>query len=107
MGTFPTRSIQSLSANLPYDPHKDFAAGPDRGSFNMVVVNPSPRSNDCGFDRGGESQSRQLSYGTFGVGTSAISRASCSRDIAKINLTAVPYKGAAPAITDLIGARSR
>jgi len=32
-----------------------------------------------------------------------ISRGELFKDIAKINLTAVPYKGAAPAITDLIG----
>jgi tripartite-type tricarboxylate transporter receptor subunit TctC len=45
----------------------------------------------------------KLSYGTFGVGTSAHLAGELFKDMAKINLTAVPYKGAAPAITDLIG----
>jgi len=44
MGTFSHAVNSSLSANLPYDPHKDFAAvALIARSFNMVVVNPSPR----------------------------------------------------------------
>src|SRR6202795_143592 len=41
MGTFSHAVNSSLSTNLPYDPHKDFAAvALIARSFNMVVVNP-------------------------------------------------------------------
>src|SRR6202047_4101602 len=41
MGTFSHAVNSSLSANLPYDPHKDFAAvALIARSLNMVVVNP-------------------------------------------------------------------
>src|SRR6202158_1682494 len=45
----------------------------------------------------------KLSYGTYGTGTSAHLARELSKNMAKVNLTTVPYKGAAPAITDLIG----
>ena len=44
-----------------------------------------------------------MSYGTFGTGTSAHLAGELFKDMAKVDLTTVPYKGAAPAITDLIG----
>jgi tripartite-type tricarboxylate transporter receptor subunit TctC len=44
-----------------------------------------------------------LSYGTFGIGTSAHLAGELFKSLAKVHLTTVNYKGAAPAITDLIG----
>jgi tripartite-type tricarboxylate transporter receptor subunit TctC len=44
-----------------------------------------------------------LSYGTYGTGTSAHLAGELFKTMAKVNLTTVPYKGSAPAITDLIG----
>jgi tripartite-type tricarboxylate transporter receptor subunit TctC len=44
-----------------------------------------------------------LSYGTFGVGTSAHLAGELFKSMAKVNLATIHYKGAAPAITDLIG----
>jgi tripartite-type tricarboxylate transporter receptor subunit TctC len=44
-----------------------------------------------------------LSYGTFGVGTSAHLAGELFKNMARVNLATIHYKGAAPAITDLIG----
>src|SRR3984893_17171138 len=105
MGTFSHAVNSSLSANLPYDPHKDFAAvALIARSFNMVVVNPkSPFQTIADLIAAAKANPEKLSYGTFGVGTSAHLAGELFKNMAKVNLTAVPYKGAAPAITDLIG----
>jgi tripartite-type tricarboxylate transporter receptor subunit TctC len=105
MGTFSHAVNSSLSANLPYDPHKDFAAvALIARSFNMVVVNPkSPFQTIADLIAAAKANPDKLSYGTFGAGTSAHLAGELFKDMAKVNLTAVPYKGAAPAITDLIG----
>jgi tripartite-type tricarboxylate transporter receptor subunit TctC len=44
-----------------------------------------------------------LSYGTFGIGTSAHLAGELFKNMATVNLATIHYKGAAPAITDLIG----
>jgi tripartite-type tricarboxylate transporter receptor subunit TctC len=105
MGTFSHAVNSSLSANLPYDPHRDFApVALIARSFNIVVVNPkSPIRSIADLIAAAKADPDKLSFGTFGVGTSAHLAGELFKDIAKVNLTAVPYKGAAPAITDLIG----
>jgi tripartite-type tricarboxylate transporter receptor subunit TctC len=105
MGTFSHAVNSSLNANLPYDPHRDFAAvALIARSFNIVVVNPkSPFQSMADLIAAAKADPDKLSYGTFGVGTSAHLAGELFKDMARVNLTAVPYKGAAPAITDLIG----
>jgi tripartite-type tricarboxylate transporter receptor subunit TctC len=105
MGTFSHAVNSSLAANLPYDPHRDFApVAMIARSFNIVVVNPkSPIRSIADLIATAKANPDKLSYGTFGVGTSAHLAGELFKDMAKVNLTAVPYKGAAPAITDLIG----
>jgi len=105
MGTFSHAVNSSLSANLPYDPHRDFApVAMIARSFNIVVVNPkSTILSIADLIAAAKVDPDKLSYGTFGVGTSAHLAGELFKDLAKVNLTAVPYKGAAPAITDLIG----
>src|SRR6516164_10451939 len=105
MGTFSHAVNASLSANLPYDPHRDFApVAMIALSFNIVVVNPKPSVRSIAdLIAAAKANPDRLTYGTFGVGTSAHLAGELFKDMAKVNLTAVPYKGAAPAITDLIG----
>ena len=45
----------------------------------------------------------KLNYGTFWTGTSAHLAGELFKAMAKVNLTMVSYRGAAPAITDLLG----
>jgi tripartite-type tricarboxylate transporter receptor subunit TctC len=105
MGTFANAVNPSLNAKLPYDPHKDFAAvALIARSFNIVVVNPaSTVKSIADLIEAAKSDPDKLSYGTYGTGTSAHLAGELFKDMAKVNLTTVPYKGAAPAITDLLG----
>jgi tripartite-type tricarboxylate transporter receptor subunit TctC len=105
MGTFSHAVNASLNSKLPYDPHRDFApVALVARSFNLVVVNPkSPIKSIADLIAAAKADPDKLSYGTFGTGTSAHLAGELFKDMAKVNLTTVPYKGAAPAITDLIG----
>jgi tripartite-type tricarboxylate transporter receptor subunit TctC len=105
MGTFANAVNPSLNAKLPYDPHKDFAAvALVARSFNIVVVNPaSPIKSIADLIAAARAEPDKMSYGTYGTGTSAHLAGELFKHMAKVNLTTVPYKGAAPAITDLLG----
>ena len=105
MGTFSHAVNISLSAKLPYDPHKDFApVALIARSFNLVVVNPKSAVRTIeDLIAAAKANPGKMTFGTFGAGTSAHLAGELFKDMAKVNLTAVPYKGAAPAITDLIG----
>jgi tripartite-type tricarboxylate transporter receptor subunit TctC len=105
MGTFSHAVNLSLNAKLPYDPHKDFAAvALIARSFNFVVVNPkSSIKSITDLIAAAKADPEKLSYGTYGTGTSAHLAGELFKNMAKVNLVTVPYKGAAPAITDLIG----
>jgi tripartite-type tricarboxylate transporter receptor subunit TctC len=105
MGTFSHAVNASLNSKLPYDPHRDFApVALVARSFNLVVVNPkSPIKSIADLIAAAKADPEKLSYGTFGTGTSAHLAGELFKDMAKVNLTTVPYKGAAPGITDLIG----
>jgi tripartite-type tricarboxylate transporter receptor subunit TctC len=105
MATFAHAVNPSLNAKLPYDPHKDFAAvALIARSFNIVVVNPaSAIKSITDLIAAARADPNKLSYGTFGTGTSAHLAGELFKSMARVNLTTVPYKGAAPAITDLLG----
>lgn len=105
MGTFANAVNPSLYAKLPYDQHRDFAAvALVARSFNIVVVNPaSPIKSIADLIAAAKADPDKLSYGTYGTGTSAHLAGELFKHMAGVNLTTVPYKGAAPAITDLIG----
>jgi len=105
MGTFANAVNPSLNAKLPYDAHKDFApVALVARSFNIVVVNAkSPYRSIADLIAAAKAEPDKLSYGTYGTGTSAHLAGELFKSLAKVNLTTVPYKGAAPAITDLLG----
>jgi tripartite-type tricarboxylate transporter receptor subunit TctC len=105
MGTFANAVNPSLNAKLPYDAHKDFAAVALLArSFNIVVVNPaSPIKSIADLITAAKATPTRITYGTYGTGTSAHLAGELFKHMAGVNLTTVPYKGAAPAITDLIG----
>jgi tripartite-type tricarboxylate transporter receptor subunit TctC len=107
MGTFANAVNPSLYAKLPYDPHRDFApVALIARSFNIVVVNSaSPVRSITELIAAAKADPDRLSYGTYGTGTSAHLAGELFKSMAKVNLTMVPYKGAAPAITDLLGGR--
>ncbi|WP_076864992.1 tripartite tricarboxylate transporter substrate binding protein [Bradyrhizobium mercantei] len=105
MATFANAVNPSLYSKLPYDAHRDFAAvALVARSFNVVVVNPaSPIKSISDLIAAAKADPEKLSYGTYGTGTSAHLAGELFKHLAGVNLTTVPYKGAAPAITDLMG----
>jgi tripartite-type tricarboxylate transporter receptor subunit TctC len=96
MGTFANAVNPSLKPKLPYDPHADFAAvALIARSFNIVVVNPkSPYHSIADLIAAAKAEPEKLSYGTYGTGTSAHLAGELFKNLAKVNLTTVPYKGA-------------
>ncbi|MCP1836142.1 tripartite-type tricarboxylate transporter receptor subunit TctC [Bradyrhizobium sp. USDA 4532] len=107
MATFANAVNPSLYSKLPYDAHKDFApVALVARSFNVVVVNPaSPIKSIADLIAAAKADPEKLSYGTYGTGTSAHLAGELFKHMAGVNLTTVPYKGAAPAITDLLGSQ--
>jgi tripartite-type tricarboxylate transporter receptor subunit TctC len=105
MGTFANAVNPSLNAKLPYDAQGAFApVSLLARSFNLVVVNPaSPIKSMADLIAAAKAEPGKLTYGTYGTGTSAHLAGELFKHMAKVDLTAVPYKGAAPAITDLLG----
>jgi len=105
MATFAHAVNPSLHATLPYDTHKDFApVALVARSFNILVVSPkSPIKSVADLIAAAKADPGKLNYGTFGPGTSAHLAGELFNSLADVKLTAVHYKGAAPAITDLLG----
>ena len=95
----------SLFKKLPYDPVKDFAPVTLVTSTPfMLVVHPSVTANTVteliALARG---RPGQLNYGSSGNGSSIHLTTELLRNVAKIEMTHVPYKGSGPAFIDLIG----
>ena len=104
MGTFANAVNPGLYAKLPYDQHRDLTAvALVARSFSIVVVNPkSPIKSITNLIAAAKADPDKLSYGTYGTGTSAHLAGELFKHMANVNLTTVPYKGSAPAITDLM-----
>jgi tripartite-type tricarboxylate transporter receptor subunit TctC len=105
MATFAHAVNPSLHAKLPYDTDKAFApVALVARSFNIVVVNPGSGINSIAdLIAAAKAKPGALNYGTFGPGTSAHLAGELFNSLAQVKMTAVHYKGAAPAITDLLG----
>jgi len=95
----------SLKARLPYSQDKDFAPVILVGvSPNVVVVSAdSPYKTFADFLAAAKANPGKLSYASQGGGTSAHLAGELFNSIAGTKLTHVPYKGAGPALTDVIG----
>jgi len=105
MATFAHAVNPSLHAKLPYDTFKAFTpVALVARSFNIAVVNPNLPFKSIGDVIAYAKQNPgKLNYGSFGIGTSAHLAGELFKAMAHVDLTHVPYKGSAPAITDLLG----
>jgi tripartite-type tricarboxylate transporter receptor subunit TctC len=104
MATFAHAVNPSIHSKLPYDTFKAFApVGLVARSFNIVVVNPKlPFKSLQDVIAYAKSNPGKLNYGSFGNGTSAHLAGELFKSLVHVDMTHVPYKGAAPAITDLL-----
>lgn len=94
-----------LYEKLPYDSFKDFTPISLVGtSPNMLLVRAdSPFKTLSDVIAAARAKPGQLSFGHAGNGTSPHLAGELLKYMAKIDIVAVPYKGGAPALTDLIG----
>jgi tripartite-type tricarboxylate transporter receptor subunit TctC len=102
----PFSVLPSLFAGrLPFDVVKDFApVSLAAGSPNMLVVNPSvPVNNVKELIALAKAQPGKLTYASTGNGTSNHVSAEYFKMLTGTDLLHIPYKGSAPAVTDLIG----
>ncbi len=93
-----------LTKTTPYDPIKDFEPISYLGSaWLMVVANPDAKlENIADLIRAAKAQPNKLAYGSTGIGTPQHMAVELFKNITGTNLLHVPYKGTAPAVTDLI-----
>jgi tripartite-type tricarboxylate transporter receptor subunit TctC len=94
-----------LFKKLPFDPVKDFAPITQVSLGSVLLVGPisAPYSDLKGFVAWAKQQKRPISYGSWGVGSSANVYGEILAKDYGVSLTHVPYKGEIPAITDVIG----
>jgi tripartite-type tricarboxylate transporter receptor subunit TctC len=92
----------SLFKKLPYDPQKDFAAVSRLCMLALLlVVKPEFSAQSLReFVRYAKSRQEPLSVGYWSAGSQV--SAALLKSLGGINLLVVPYKGAAPALTDVI-----
>jgi tripartite-type tricarboxylate transporter receptor subunit TctC len=95
----------TLYRHLPYDTLKDVAPVASIGSTpNVLVVNNDVAAKTVPeFLALARAKPRTISYGSGGVGSAGHLPMELLQSTAGIELLHVPYKGSAPAITDLIG----
>jgi tripartite-type tricarboxylate transporter receptor subunit TctC len=94
-----------LFKSLPFDPQKDFVpiTQVSLGSVLLTAPGNAPYGDMKGFIAWAAQQKRPISFGTWGIGSSAHVYGEILRKEHGIDLNHVPYKGEQPAITDVIG----
>jgi tripartite-type tricarboxylate transporter receptor subunit TctC len=105
VGTFAFAVNPSLLAKLPFDTNKAFAPVVliSRSPNVLVVRADSPYKSVQDVIRAAQANPGKLTYASQGNGTSAHLAAELFNALAKINITHIPYKGASPALTDIVG----
>jgi tripartite-type tricarboxylate transporter receptor subunit TctC len=106
MCTVSTHAINpNLYAKLPYDHVKDFAPVIlVAGVPNVLEVTPSlPVNTVSDLIKLAKEKPGQINFASSGSGTSIHLSGELFKTMAGVDMTHVPYKGSAPAITDLMG----
>ncbi|MES2569911.1 MAG: tripartite tricarboxylate transporter substrate binding protein [Verrucomicrobiota bacterium] len=105
--TGPTAISPQLSRAPSYDPRKDFTAiVAVAGVPQMMLVTAKSKYNTVrDLIDDAKKNSGKLSYGTGGKGSLAHLTMEMFKHRAGIDITHIPYKGAAPAYTDLLAGR--
>jgi tripartite-type tricarboxylate transporter receptor subunit TctC len=103
--TASTISLNSvLYKKVSYDPIKDFAPITIAATAaNILIINPSvPAKTLTEFIAYARKQDGKLTYGTPGAGTSPHMSMELFKSMAGVKLQHIPYRGTAPALTDVI-----
>ena len=97
----------SLSANLPYDPIKDFAPVAMLGSqpYVLVVYPGIPARNLAELVALAKAKPATLNYGSAGVASLAHLATALFASMAGVDIIHVPYKSSSQSMTDMITGR--
>jgi tripartite-type tricarboxylate transporter receptor subunit TctC len=106
-GSFPLATNPFIYAKLAYDAVADFAPITLICTFpNLLVVPPdSPLKSVAELVAHAKDKSGDLTFGSAGIGTSLHLCGELFGRMAGIQMTHIAYRGAGPAITDLMGGR--
>jgi tripartite-type tricarboxylate transporter receptor subunit TctC len=98
-------SNPALNAKLPFDAVRDFTAVGLAGlSSSVLVVHPqTPAKTVKELVALALAKPGQLNYASAGVGSAIFLAMELFKSTAKIEVVHIPYKGAGPAMTDVIG----
>ena len=105
VATFAHAVNPSLMQKLPFDTQKAFAPVMllARGPNVLVVRADSPYKTVADVVAAARAKPGKLTYASQGNGTSAHLAGEMFTNLAKVQMTHVPYRGAGPAMTDLLG----
>jgi len=103
----PTALSPAMQKNLPYDPIKDFEPITQlvSGPMLLVVRNDLPVRSLNELITFGKTNPSKLNYGSVGIGSTTHLASEMLASAVGINLLHIPYKGAPPIITDMLGGR--
>ncbi|HWH41018.1 MAG TPA: tripartite tricarboxylate transporter substrate binding protein [Usitatibacter sp.] len=105
MGAVATHAINpTLYSHIPYDPMADFMPVTQVASTpNVLVVNPSlPAKNVREFIAYAKANPGKLNFGSGSTGSAGHLAGELFKTMAGVDMTHVPYKGAGPAMQDLV-----
>ncbi|SAI71057.1 lipoprotein [Bordetella ansorpii] len=105
MATFAHAVNPAIQQKLPYDTDKAFAPVAMIGkSPNVLVVAANSKFKTVQeLLAAARAQPGKLTFGSYGNGTSAHLAGEMFKNLGKVDILHVPYKGAGPAINDLMG----
>jgi tripartite-type tricarboxylate transporter receptor subunit TctC len=106
LGTGATHGLTLLlSKTIPYDPVKDFTAITAAVEVPIILcINPSiPATTAKELVDWAKKNPGKLAYGSSGTGSPHHLSGELFKQVSGIDMVHVPYKGAAPAVQDLIG----
>jgi len=94
-----------LMGNVPYDVEKDFTPVTNLGSVPLLVTAypGTPAKNLKEFLVAIKADPKKYVFGTSAVGSASHLAEEAIKYEAKVDFTIVPYKGTAPALTDVMG----
>ena len=94
-----------LYSKMPFDPNKDLQPVSVLVSLNNVlVINPTVKISSVNdLIAQAKDQPGKLNYASSGSGTSIHMSGEMFKFMTGVNLIHIPYKGSAPAVTDLLG----
>ncbi len=110
MGSIGTHAVNPyLVKSMPYEPLKDFVPVVFvLDAEGLLAVNPSlPVKNVAELIAYLKANPGKVSYGSGGIGTASHLAGELFVMTAKVDMTHIPYKGNALAITDLIGGQTQ